>query len=187
MIDIQNSFANTMKELEEEMERVQEKRKGIMTDAFQKLFVNIPELHTMQWEQATPHFNDGDECFFSVHEPKFIARPDLDTFLWEDTEDLDTALDNADYEYNSFQKPWCYGKTDSNYAIEETKSYDMMVSKVTEARMEEINKVLGTFYMLMQTCEDALKAAYGDHARVTISRSDNSTELSVEVEEYYHD
>ena len=191
MTNIEESFSNVMAELENEMNSMQEKMKVIMQESFQKLFQNIPELYAMSWEQYTPYFNDGDECVFSVREPRFIATPELDPNLWENENDLDTALDNADYEYSSFTKPWCYDNPEYNtrdYYKEDIETYNNMVEKLGEERLNEINGALGLFYSLMQKCEDAMRSAYGNHVKVTISRDlENVNELNVQVEDYDHD
>jgi hypothetical protein len=36
---------------------------------FKSIFEAHPELVSFSWTQYTPYFNDGDACYFSVHEP----------------------------------------------------------------------------------------------------------------------
>ena len=38
--------------------------------AFKPFFAAFPDAADIRWTQYTPHFNDGDACTFSVHEPE---------------------------------------------------------------------------------------------------------------------
>lgn len=40
--------------------------------AFQELFAKYPRIGAVRWTQYTPHFNDGEPCVFSVHDPEFL-------------------------------------------------------------------------------------------------------------------
>lgn len=34
--------------------------------------IALPEVHSVQWDQYTPYFNDGDPCYFSVNEARVL-------------------------------------------------------------------------------------------------------------------
>ena len=36
-------------------------------ETFQEFFVKYPEMTSFQWTQYTPHFNDGDTCYFRCY------------------------------------------------------------------------------------------------------------------------
>jgi hypothetical protein len=38
---------------------------------FGEMFEKYPAITEVRWTQYTPHFNDGDECRFGVHDPEF--------------------------------------------------------------------------------------------------------------------
>ena len=42
---------------------------GALKLAAQELFAAHANVASIRWEQYTPHFNDGDACVFSVHDP----------------------------------------------------------------------------------------------------------------------
>lgn len=60
-------------DFEAEMQKVQAKLKVEMKEVFKKFFDAHPTVKTIHWTQYTPHFNDGDECVFSVGELYFTA------------------------------------------------------------------------------------------------------------------
>lgn len=39
----------------------------LFKEAVKELFKENPTLQDFSWDEYTPHFNDGDECVFSVH------------------------------------------------------------------------------------------------------------------------
>lgn len=45
-------------------------QESVLKDLFLEWFKGAPkEVEAIRWTQYTPHFNDGDACVFSVHEP----------------------------------------------------------------------------------------------------------------------
>ena len=58
---------------EEMMNKVQTTLQEKMKDIFTAFFNTHPNVKTIHWTQYAPHFNDGEECIFSVHEPYFTT------------------------------------------------------------------------------------------------------------------
>lgn len=58
---------------EEMMNKVQATLQEKMKDIFTAFFNTHPNVKTVHWTQYAPHFNDGEECIFSVHEPYFTT------------------------------------------------------------------------------------------------------------------
>lgn len=58
---------------EEMMNKVQSTLQEKMKDIFTAFFNTHPNVKTIHWTQYAPHFNDGEECIFSVHEPYFTT------------------------------------------------------------------------------------------------------------------
>jgi hypothetical protein len=56
---------------EEMMNKVQTTLQEKMKDIFTAFFNTHPNVKTIHWTQYAPHFNDGEECIFSVNEPHF--------------------------------------------------------------------------------------------------------------------
>jgi len=57
---------------------------------FTNLFEEFPDIHAVRWTQYTPHFNDGDACTFSVHDP-FVSIKPLKEMDDDEINDTDTA------------------------------------------------------------------------------------------------
>lgn len=59
------------KEFKETIKEAKKKSKELFSDAFAELskdlFDENPRLIKFSWTQYTPYFNDGDPCYFSVH------------------------------------------------------------------------------------------------------------------------
>jgi DNA repair exonuclease SbcCD ATPase subunit len=65
------------KEIEEARAKMKKEGKVAINEAIQSLLENVPGLHAIEWTQYTPYFNDGDPCYFSVHDVHaFIEDPD---------------------------------------------------------------------------------------------------------------
>ena len=63
--------------------------KGQFEKVWEELFTACPNLMRFTWNQATPGFNDGDPCYFSVHTPSVHIKIGEDE--WEDAEPSDYA------------------------------------------------------------------------------------------------
>jgi len=53
------------KELDEALQKT---ARDAYVEVFNEFFEKYPEIKKISWTQATPYFNDGDPCVFSVHE-----------------------------------------------------------------------------------------------------------------------
>jgi hypothetical protein len=61
---------------EELQEALRQEGEKAVVDELRKLFEEFPALKKVGWHQYTPYFNDGDPCYFSVHEPTFKIGDD---------------------------------------------------------------------------------------------------------------
>lgn len=71
----------------------------------EQYFAQHPEVKYIYWSQGTPTWNDGEACYFSVHE-SFAARqdagekPDFNdkylNFSWQQNENLMESLFGSD-------------------------------------------------------------------------------------------
>jgi hypothetical protein len=160
-----NSLSNLAKQQDDMRSQVkalaQSSVKPALKEAFADLQKIIPSLTGVQWEQFTPHFNDGDTCEFSVYEAKFQFNDGKDPVTGEEVA--------ADY--------------DNGY--NDVGDYPSAYDKVTGLTPEGLSKTqclaLEGFNKNLTALEDLLKAAFDDHAQVTL------TAKSIEVEEYEHD
>jgi hypothetical protein len=115
--------------------------------AFAPLFEPPTNLVRIEWTQYTPHFNDGDACVFSVHEPTLVAD-----------------IEGQEREHESY---WLKSTRVSDYR-------DQAVADIGQPAMDR-------FLALWPIPGAILKAVFGDHVKVTITKDE------VTVEEYEHD
>ena len=149
--------------LKKERDELRRKLQDAAKDHFKELaatvFVEHPVLQSFAWTQYTPYFNDGEECVFGAHTSnphlKFGAQPvDGEAEEPEDEED-DYFYDKRNYK--------------GSYAV------PGFPNTPQEKAGCAVIDFLGTF-------DDAdLKEMFGDHIKVTVSRS------GVDVDEYSHD
>ena len=73
-----NKFQETTKQIDtviSEYERLMKETRNVLQEHMKGIFKSFFEAHplvkTIHWRQYTPHFNDGDDCVFDVHEPWF--------------------------------------------------------------------------------------------------------------------
>ena len=128
-----------------------------------KLFVKFPSVHSVSWNQYTPYFNDGDECRFGA----YIDTLKVQAVGEEDSTEIEPS--NISFKDRTVK---VYGRYNST-----TRAYDTSTRPATELEL-----FARQFYKMLRSAgEDALKAAYGDHTSVIISRD------GTELEDYDHD
>lgn len=115
--DTQKTELETLKELFIELNKTIEaakkemssKAKILIESAANELFKVAPEIDHVFWTQYTPYFNDGEACYFSVHEPYFVLNIDLEN---------DDTYSEGSYLYD--EKDYANAKT----ALEEAIAYE---------------------------------------------------------------
>lgn len=60
--------------IEAAKEQVKVAGKTAVASLFKAFFEEYPQVKAVGWKQYTPHFNDGDPCTFSVHEPYLTTK-----------------------------------------------------------------------------------------------------------------
>lgn len=127
---------------------------------FKEFFDETPEIKVIKWTQYTPYFNDGDPCYFSVHEPTFSNCDDSN--LVSTYGELDMSEDEAEQEgLFAFEGTWSRPDNLPKHVVENT---DKLCEFINASEME-----------------DVLLAVFGDHVCVTVTRD------GIDVEEYSHD
>jgi hypothetical protein len=157
MINIEDQIGKSVDALEKNLEdrlRFVKEFTKTFAEAIRKVF-EIKSIYAITWTQYTPYFNDGDECVFNIGEIYFIDESDKEEF--EDDYPHYYEGVNACYTYEYFSQLY------PTYSLE---SY----------------KILEGFDTLIQQSEDCLKAVFGDHVSIKISRDGN-----IQVDGYYHD
>lgn len=148
-------FAKKMETMRCEMEALAEKEaKSHIKAALVDFFAKYPEIDKLTWTQYTPHFNDGDACVFGVNSVAAYKSKDED----EDDGDCD-YFDH--YHYESLA--------------------DQSKNANEKALYKELAKDLEEFDAIFAQMEDAMETAFGDHVKVTATRTE------ITVDEYQHD
>lgn len=134
------------------------------------------------WEQYTPYFNDGDVCEFSVGEPwiRTVDDEDVDDFYdlliggthptlggmeWRKMTDEEYAAKVAEYKNRGWRDPYNYGH----------------FPKPEGAKYPDLLELVNKLDVQAAEYEDAMYDAFGDHARVTV------TKTGIQIDEYDHD
>jgi len=100
--------------------------------------LNLEEVDSVRWEQYTPYFNDGDPCYFSVHEPRVKLLHPEDA---NDDEDWDKEGDWGDGYLAQYE--------------------------IDEVAFPEVYKFLGNLGDEIDHHEVILQEKFGDPAQVT--------------------
>jgi hypothetical protein len=190
-----NKVIQSIQEAQKELEL---KITNIVKPYIKQLFKDVPELKAIQWVQFTPHFNDGDECIFSVESPSFFIDPEI-LDIYED--EIDFADFNPsdlrefdDCDHNSFKQPWFYSYRNENASkfeeyqkrySKENSRYERLVSVIGTKRLQEIESVLLAFSSNVDVLEDGFRTAFGEHSMVTVVRE--GEEIDITVDDYDHD
>lgn len=91
------SLTELTKKYEETKKKFQEELSSELKKSFTKFFQENPKIYGIMWEQYTPHFNDGDTCYFSVHEMQC-------SFNEEEFEDASSSYSLEDSEEEEYDK-----------------------------------------------------------------------------------
>lgn len=136
-----------------QMNALLEQIKNTGGDAFKDMSAELFEAHPLldgfRWRQYTPYFNDGDECTFS-------ARTSDPECAFTDTQDSD---DGYDYD----------GWTETN-----TRAIERKV-ELGESLTPREAAALAVAEFLAIFDDSDLKALFGDHVMVTVSREGVTT------------
>lgn len=107
-------------------------------------------IPALKWQQFTPYFNDGDECVFTVYSPYIVGNPADDC-----GDGIDVDYSDPDYVFNS--------------------EYHKEAIERLGLTREQYVQIRG-IWNLLETQEDLLKEAFGDHVEVTVTADGITTE-----------
>lgn len=149
--------------------KLQEEGEAAVKDAFKDLFVTYPEVESVYWNQYTPYFNDGDPCYFRVHEfdvslktPANLGdviaakEKELESSSDDQAAQLQLELDRLVDLQNFCEEEYSYGE--SLYYLE----------KLDFPRAKEISKAVSA--LQRELPNDVLESVFGDHVSVTATR-----------------
>ena len=184
--------------------KMNEGLKECLTEAFAKFFVEFPEVACIHWKQFTPYFNDGDACYFIVHEPVYCLThsdktEDDDDYLEEgdylyDSTDLEAAkalvAESASYHLDKESYLAAYigipaykvrQLEDHTSAAEALSDIESQIS-LYGSRSDEIRKALDSICGFVESVPDnVMETVFGESVLVRV------TAKGFTIEEYYHD
>jgi len=209
-----NELAENLKEMNARIRKIKDEMavesRSVLNESFQEFFTANPEFKSVFWTQYTPHFNDGDECFFSVNE--VWAKLVLDT-VEDDEEGSDIPdpayrvrilehLKNAqadDEEYlkdpegftkknNRWNNKKYSYKPRTPYFEKELAEHDASVEKLggikVAERLSKAHKDINNVISYINP--EFMEMMFGDHVRVEVSL-DKHGNVIYDVEDYEHD
>ena len=139
-------------------EKLHNEGEDAVKELFKEFFDKYPKAETITWRQYTPYFNDGDPCYFSVHEMTLEMNEDEEDGPEEGDEDEEDEDEDDDY-------------SDGEYD-----SYSLSLSEDPD-----LKKMGEDFGALQDIPDDVLEHVFGDHVRITATRD------GFDVTEYSHD
>lgn len=143
--------------------KLSEEGEDAVKELFKEFFDKHPEVDNVHWTQYTPYFNDGDPCYFSVHEFYLalgeVEEEESEGEEDEESEESDEDEDEDDYDYDEEYDSWGLSQSDN-------------------PKLKQIGEDLGT---LQEIPDDVLEHVFGDHVRITATRE------GFDVDEYSHD
>lgn len=132
-----------------------EKGEEMLQDMFKEI-LGSGLIHEVAWHQYTDYWNDGETCYFSVHETWYLPV----SFF----QDMDE--DDADM----------YG---DKYEPGEDYSEAYMYEYITDDHGEE-GAAVSRFEKKFSLVEDLLEGIFGDHAHITARLKDGEVEFDVQ-------
>lgn len=119
---------------------------GLQQAVVEHLAAALPAGCSIQWDQYTPYFNDGDPCRFRVRTSVMFQTRKIDRFtkLYEDAEDC-ISIDGRPSTY--------YGK----------QSWSRLIEGISG---EQLDALAASFHALP---EDVMERAFGDHVMIRVN------------------
>jgi hypothetical protein len=155
--------------IEDIMKALRKRGEEVIPLLFSKFFETHGDVvEAVAWTQYTPHFNDGEPCEFSVHEPRIrIKIPGFH----EDAE-FDAETETS---YDAFlDTSW-----DLKHGFEEGGTFPQDLKEDVLAAAEAVEEI-GTV-LQDSGVEDAMRLLFGDHVHVTV------TAKKTYINDYEHD
>lgn len=170
------SWNDKVQELEDKLNKM----KREMVEPFTELLVKLIkeelfdkyQVEKVFWVQYTPYFNDGDSCEFSVREKACIIIGDEDACDYEGSNMYYTSMEDLQKDLNHPTYGWY--RSNAKDALE--------VSKLEPNYFELVETWRKITRVMDKISDDIYLFAFGDHARVTITRDGK-----IEIDEYGHD
>lgn len=171
------------KQMQDAQEQMGNSIKEVIATGLQEIFDRYPFLGSVTWTQYTPWFNDGDACIFNSHidYPGVNSTKDVEEgsygYCEEPGEDFGSRSEKELYKgYDSETRRSKY-EPNPNYDPEWEQCYTEVHSFMSSLRGPRT----GSGWDQEEPFDSAMKAAFGDHIQVTVTRD------GFEIDGYEHD
>lgn len=139
-----DAIMSDMNKMNEEINAIRKAHMEVLQTKFKEatraFFETNPTIQAVVWAQYTPHFNDGEECIFSVNTPIFVRE----NF---DEEELLNPYEYEDDETYKSLSFWCAPKNNDPV---ELNCYQ--------------------FSQLIEGNDELMEIVFGDHQAVYLTR-----------------
>lgn len=140
-----------------------------------------PLITAFGWRQYTPYFNDGEPCYFMVHEPWFVTRYDPQPHPDPENDgDVDHEWSWDDYTISHHptlgHRGYRYVRNDDHAMIREPRGDYEGKHEASWKRCNALSSAIGSGVF-----DHALLAKFGDHAEITIRPT------GITVDDYSHE
>ena len=153
--------------------KLQQEGEAAVKDAFKDLFDKYPEVRSVVWSQYTPYFNDGDVCYFSVHE--FDVNIGTDDSIKEEIEstkkEMKTAADAGEYKTAQQLKTRVDDLLNRLHGSDDEYSYGESIYSLRRSKNpREVEIAESVRELQRELPSDVLESVFGDHARIVATR-----------------
>jgi hypothetical protein len=153
--------------------KLQQEGEAAVKDAFKDLFDKFPEVRSVVWSQYTPYFNDGDVCYFSVHE--FDVNLGTDDSIKEEIEakkqEMKAAADAGEYKTAQQIKNQVDKLMDRLGGSEEEYNYGEGIYSLRRSKNpREVEIAEAVRALQRELPSDVLESVFGDHAKIVATR-----------------
>lgn len=182
-VSLLSRIAAAQEELEKARRKSEREGEKFFKEAVKEIFKEFPKLKSFSWEEYTPHWNDGDECVFSVYfETLVVNEENSPESLWE-LQSLHELLSNKDEEKLRIERELADFKgKDDDWKVKQLKSQLRDIAERDPVDIAEKYKMKKTITDLLEGIPtDTYQKMFGE-GRVVVRRNGASA-----VEECEHD
>ena len=199
-------FHQLNEQIEQAMAQMKSDSIELLGEAAKEMFSAAPEITKVYWVQRTPYHNDGEPCEFSrldiyytLEQGETYEYDEEGSYLYTEEEYKQAlrALEEVkERQANPVEWEAAYRKEHRlrdtyrieplHEALERRQKYvDEIEAQRKRISWEDVNRITSVFSAFCKTIDmipdDVMKAAFGDHVRVIITKN------GVETEHYEHD
>jgi hypothetical protein len=142
-------------------------------DAFKDVFDKFPEISEIAWCQYTPYFNDGDPCYFSVHDfdVRLGSSEDMDAKIKAKRAEAKSAEEAGNQELAESLEAEAEDLQEQADELEDSYGYGeslYVLGRSNDPRVKEV--VAAVKSLANELPSDVLEVVFGDHVRITATR-----------------